>query len=103
MCVVLVAQLCLTLYDPTRLSVCGVFQARQQYWSGPPFFLQGVFLSQGSNLDLLHCRQILYHLRHPGFENVSGLKWTGFSEEWGYIWRDPEALVLDNSESKVIK
>ena len=66
-------------------------------------FLQGVFLSQGSNLDLLHCRQILYHLRHPGFENVSGLKWTGFSEEWGYIWRDPEALVLDNSESKVIK
>ena len=25
------------------------------------FFLQGIFLTQGSNLHLLHCRQILYH------------------------------------------
>ena len=24
--------------------------------------LQGIFLTQGSNLGLLHCRQILYHL-----------------------------------------
>ena len=28
--------------------------------------LQGIFLTQGSNLSLLHCRQILYHLRHQG-------------------------------------
>ena len=26
--------------------------------------LQGIFPSQGSNLCLLHCRQILYHLSH---------------------------------------
>ena len=26
--------------------------------------LQGIFLTQGSNPDLLHCRQILYYLRH---------------------------------------
>ena len=26
--------------------------------------LQGIFLNQGSNLGLLHCRQILYHLSH---------------------------------------
>ena len=26
--------------------------------------LQGIFLTQGSNLSLLHCRQILYHLNH---------------------------------------
>ena len=26
------------------------------------FLLQGIFLIQGSNLDLLHCWQILYHL-----------------------------------------
>ena len=25
------------------------------------FLLQGIFLTQGSNLGLLHCRQILYH------------------------------------------
>ena len=28
---------------------------------GCHFLLQGIFLSQGSNLSLLHCRQILYH------------------------------------------
>ena len=26
--------------------------------------LQGIFLTQGSNLGLPHCRQILYHLSH---------------------------------------
>jgi len=28
--------------------------------------LQEIFLIQGSNLSLLHCRQILYHLNHQG-------------------------------------
>ena len=28
--------------------------------------LQGIFLTQGSNADLLHCRQIFYHLSHQG-------------------------------------
>ena len=28
--------------------------------------LQGIFLIQGSNLGLLHCRQDLYHLSHQG-------------------------------------
>ena len=28
--------------------------------------LQGIFLTQGSNLGLLRCRQILYHLSHLG-------------------------------------
>ena len=28
------------------------------------FLLQGIFLTQGSNPGLLHCRQILYHLSH---------------------------------------
>ena len=27
---------------------------------------QGIFLTQGSNLSLLHCRRILYHLNHQG-------------------------------------
>ena len=27
------------------------------------FLLQGIFLTQGSNLGLLHCRQILHHFR----------------------------------------
>ena len=28
--------------------------------------LQGIFLTQGSNLRLPHCRRILYHLSHQG-------------------------------------
>ena len=28
--------------------------------------LQGILLTQGSNMGLLHCRQILYHLSHQG-------------------------------------
>ena len=30
------------------------------------FLLQEIFLTQGSNLGLLHCRQTLYHLSHQG-------------------------------------
>ena len=30
------------------------------------FLLQGIFPTQGLNPGLLHCRQILYHLRHQG-------------------------------------
>ena len=33
---------------------------RQECWSGLHFLLQGILLIQGSNLGLLHCRQILY-------------------------------------------
>ena len=37
---------------------------RQEYWSGFPCALPGIFPTQGPNLHLLwllHCRQILYH------------------------------------------
>ena len=30
------------------------------------FLLQGIFLTQGLNLGLLHCRWILYQLNHQG-------------------------------------
>ena len=33
---------------------------------GCHFLLQGIFLTQGSNLGLPHCRQILYCLSHQG-------------------------------------
>ena len=39
---------------------------RWEYWSGLHFLLQGIFLTQGSNPGLLHCRQMLYHLNHQG-------------------------------------
>ena len=41
--------------------------SRQEYWStGCHFLLQGIFLTQGSNVGLLHCRQTLYRLSHQG-------------------------------------
>ena len=58
---VLVAQSCpiivtpLTSAHPAPLSM---EFSRQEYWSGLPFPLQGIFLIQGSNLCLLYCRQI---------------------------------------------
>ena len=33
-------------------------------------FLQGIFLNQGLNLGLPHCRQILYHLSHEGRQSL---------------------------------
>ena len=59
----LVAQLCLALYEPMdccpQASLCMGF-SRQEYWSGLLFLFQGIILTQGSNLSLLHCRWILY-------------------------------------------
>ena len=67
---VLVTQSCLTLCDPMD---CVASQAPLCYpWNsagkntgvGSHSFLWGIFLTQGSNLGLLHCRQILCSLSH---------------------------------------
>ena len=62
---VLVAQLSLThcgprYYSPPGFSIHGIFQARILEWVAIPFS-RGIFLTQGLNLRLLHCRQFLYH------------------------------------------
>ena len=46
--------------------------SRQEYWSGVGWhsLLQRIFLTQGLNPGLLHCRQILYHLSHQGNPEV---------------------------------
>ena len=46
-------------------SVHGVLQAKNT-GVGCHSLLQGIFLTQGSNPGLLHCKQILYHLSHQG-------------------------------------
>ena len=66
----LVAQSCPTLCNPMGCSwpgssVHGILQARILEWVAVSFS-RGNFLTQGSNLGLLHYRQILYHLSHPG-------------------------------------
>ena len=49
-------------------------------------FLQGIFLTQGSNPGLLHYRQILYHLSHQGSPSCY-IKWIQMSipPSW-YSW-----------------
>ena len=62
---VLVTQSCLTLCNPMDCS---------SPWNSPGkttgvgshSFLQEIFPTQGSNLSLLHFKQILYHLSHQG-------------------------------------
>ena len=39
---------------------------RQEYWSGLPLFLQGIFLTQGSTLCLLHWQADSLPLSHQG-------------------------------------
>ena len=59
-----------TLCDPMDCispgsSIHGIFSGKNT-GVGCHFLLQGIFLTQGSNLGLLHCRQTLYHLSHKG-------------------------------------
>ena len=61
----LVTQYCLTLCDPADCSppgssVHGNLQTRILEWVSHSFH-QGIFMTQGSNPSLPHCRQILYH------------------------------------------
>ena len=48
-------------------TLCSAMEfSRQEYWNGLSSLLQGIFLTQGLNPGLLHCRQILYRLSHQG-------------------------------------
>ena len=65
----LVAQSCLTLQlhglQPTKLLSPWDFPGKDT-GMGHHFLLQGIFPTQGSNVGLLHCRQILYQLSYKG-------------------------------------
>ena len=66
----LVAQSCPALCDPVDYSLPGfsvheILQGKNT-GMGCHVLLQGIFQTQGLNLVLLHCRQILYHLSYQG-------------------------------------
>ena len=77
---VLVTQSCLTLQPhglpPIRLP-CPWDSPGKNTRVGYHFLFQGVFPTLGSNLDLLHCLQILYRLSHQG--NLCRLSVGSFS------------------------
>ena len=62
---VLITQLCPTLCDPMWLLCPWDFPGKNTR-VGWYFLFQGIFPTQGWNLGLLHCSQILYHLSHQG-------------------------------------
>ena len=68
MCVCLVAQSCLTLCEPMDCSPPGssVHSPGKNTGVGRHALLQKIFPTQGLNLGLLHCKQILYHLSCRG-------------------------------------
>ena len=51
--------------SPPASSVYGISPGKNT-GVGSHSLLWGIFLTQGSNLDLLHCRRTLYHLSHCG-------------------------------------
>ena len=55
---------------------------------GRHFLLQGIFPTQGSNLELLHCGRILYQLSHQGSLLMMKLKLQYF----GHLMRRTESL-----------
>ena len=59
--------LCPVDCSPPGSSVHGIHQATHQYpMVGCHSLLQGIFPTQGLNLDLQHCKRILCHLSHQG-------------------------------------
>ena len=44
----------------------------------------GIFPTQGSNLGLPHCRQVLYHLSHQGSPRI--LEWAAYPFSMGSSW-----------------
>ena len=65
---------------------------------GSCFLLQGIFPTQGLNLGLPHCRQILYQLSHKGSPRI--LEWMACSfssrsfrpRNWNRVWHYRQIL-----------
>ena len=64
----LVAQLCLALCEPMDCGLTGSSVHGNSPGKNTEVrchaLLQGIFQTQGSNPDILHCRHILYRLSH---------------------------------------
>ena len=68
-----ISQSCPTLCNSMDYAAHGILQARI-LGMGSLSLLQGIFLTQGSNPGLPHCRQILYQLSPQGSPRI--LEWV---------------------------
>ena len=62
----------------------GFFQARRL---GCHFLLQGIFLTQGSNPGLPHCRQTLYRLSYQGSSAMHAVTYM-------WSWQAEESIAM---------
>ena len=83
-----VAQSCPALCNPMDCSVPGSSvhgdSPAKNTGEGCHALLQGIFLTERSNSDLLHCRHILYHLICQGSPRI--LEWVVMPFSRGYSW-----------------
>ena len=83
-----VAQLCLTLCDPTNCSPPGSSvhedSPSKNTGVGCHALLQGIFPTQELNPGLPYCRQILYCLSHQGSPWI--LEWVAYPFSRGSSW-----------------
>ena len=70
-------------HSPPGSCVLGIFPGKNT-GVGCHFLLQGIFPTQGSNLSLLHGKQILYWLSHQGSTKNTGVDAVPFSR--GSSW-----------------
>ena len=69
--------------------------SRQNTGAGSHSLLQGIFLTQGSSSVLLHCRQILYYLRHQGSPNIGRHpQWLWQAKSTAYMHTYPQKLFV---------
>ena len=84
----LVTQSCPTLCDLMDCSPPGSFVQRSSPGKNTAVschaLLQGIFLTQGLNPGLPHCRQILYQLSHQGSPRI--LEWVAYPFSRGTSW-----------------
>ena len=86
----LVALLCLTLWDPVECSLCPWNSPGKDTRVGSHSLLQGISPTQGLNLGLPHCRQILYRLSHQG-----SLKAVKGASQGINVWSSKEGAHLE--------
>ena len=78
--------------------------SRQEYWSGCPSLLHGIFPTQGSNPCLLCCRQILHHLSHQGSPIGSALQHgtTTLEESLAVSYKAKHTFTMDVCVGSVV-
>ena len=83
--------------QPTRL-LCPWNSAGKNTRVGSHSLLQGIFPTQGLNLGLLHCRQILHHLSHQESPENSGSRQDIYIHIYMYIHTHIKSSIYQSGD-----